>query len=147
VWSDTGTAERRDEKIQTVLKKHKLAASDLTRSERAKALKQFRSGTGWHRADAMDQLSEEEADIIARRLLRRVQAKTPLPESKAATLKSSLISTLKERFVGSQARASGTPEQARDEFLEKTASYLNEVELAALRQAFASGLRPLPGEQ
>jgi len=147
VWSDSGSPQTQDDRLQTVLKNHKLTASELTPSVRAKALRQFRSGTGWHRADAMDQLSAEEAGIIAGRLLRRVEAKTPLPETKAATLRSSLTSALKERFVGSPARASRTPEQERDDFLEKAAGYLNETELASLREAFASGLRPLPGEK
>src|SRR5262249_10319636 len=30
VWSDSGTAETRDDKLQTVLQKHKLTASELT---------------------------------------------------------------------------------------------------------------------
>jgi hypothetical protein len=94
----------------------------------------------------VDQLSEEEASIIAARLLRRVQVKTPLAEPKAATLKSSLADTLKERFLRSPEQPSRTPEQERDDFLKKAASYLNETELVALRDAFASGLRPLPGE-
>src|SRR5262245_2915581 len=137
----------RNEMVQTVLKRHKLTATELIRSARAQALKQFRSGTGWHRADAMDELSEEEAGIIAARLVRRVQAKTQLPETKAAMLESSLTNALKERFLGSPARASRTPEQERDDFLEKAAGYLNEMELASLRDAFASGLRPLTGEK
>jgi hypothetical protein len=95
----------------------------------------------------MDQLSEEEAGIIAARLLRRVQAKTPLAETKAATLKRSLADTLKERFLRSPEQPSRVPEQERDDFLKKAVGYLNETELASLRDAFASGLRPLPGEQ
>jgi hypothetical protein len=147
VWAESGSSQTRNETLETILKRHKLTATELTRSARTKALRQFRSGTDWHRADAMDQLSEEEAGIIAARLLRRVQAKTPLPETKAATLKASLINTLKERFLGSPERASRTPEQERDDFLEKAAAYLNETEVASLREAFASGLRPLAGER
>lgn len=128
-------------------KGHKLSATELTRSERARALKEFRLGTTWHRADAMDQLSEEEAGIIAVRLVGRVQAKTPLSATRAATLTSSIANTLKERFTGSPERASRSQEQERDDFLKKAASYLNEAELASLSDAFASGLRPLPGEQ
>ncbi len=131
------------------MKDHKLTATELTRSERARALKEFRSGTGWHRTDALDKLSEEEAGIIAERMLRRVQAKTPLTDGKAATLKSSIRDTLIERFTDSRDRASRSQEQEqeRDDFLEKAAAYLNEGELASLREAFESGLRPLPGER
>jgi len=79
--------------------------------------------------------------------LRRVQAKTALSETKAAALRSSLANTLRERFVGSPGSPSRAPEQDRDDFLQKAASYLNEAELASLRDAFVSGLRPLAGEQ
>jgi hypothetical protein len=147
VWTQGGSSQMRNETLEAVLKGHKLTADELTGSSRAKALKQFRSGTGWHRADGLDQLSEEEAGIIAARLLRRVQARTPLSKAKAATLRISLTNALKERFVGSPARASRTAEEERYDFLKKAAAYLNETELASLREAFASGLRPLTGEK
>jgi hypothetical protein len=134
------------ETLETVLKPHKLTATELKRSERAQPLRRFSSATGWHRADAMDQLSEEEAGIIAARLVRRVQAKTPLSKAKATTLRDSITGTLKERFTGSPERASRSQEQERDDFLEKAAGYLNETELRSLRDAMDSGLRPLPGE-
>jgi hypothetical protein len=146
VWSDRGSSQARNEILQTILKSHKLTATELTPAARSKTLKQFRSGAGWHRADDMDKLSEEEAGIIAARLLRRVQVKTPLSEIKATTLRNSLTDTLRERFVGSSARAY-RPDEEREEFLKKASSYLTETELASLRDAFASGLRPLPGEQ
>jgi hypothetical protein len=147
VWSDSRPSGERMETLGTVLKSHELTATELKRSERARALRRFQSGRDWYRADAMDRLSEEEAGIIAARLLRRVQAKTPLPESKATMLRSAMTDMLRERFTGSPERASRSQEQERDDFLEKAAGYLNDAELASLREAFASGLRPLPGEQ
>jgi hypothetical protein len=147
VWADNRPASERLQMLETVLESHELTATELKRSERAQALKRFRAGTGWHRADAMDQLSAEEAGIIANRLLRRVQTKTPLSETKAATLRNSMANTLKERFTGSPERASRSQEQEGDDFLDKAAAYLNEAELAALREAINSGLRPLPDEQ
>lgn len=146
-WSDNIPLRAKKEALQTVLKRHDLSATELRRSERARALKAFQSGTGWHRADAVDRLSEEESGIIAARLVRRVQGKTPLTESKAATLKESLRATLVERFTGSPERAARSLEEERDDLLKKAAGYLNEKELAALKDAFASGVRPLPGEE
>jgi hypothetical protein len=146
VWSESGSTKTRNDTFQPVLDKQKLTATELTGSPRARALKQFQSGKGWHRADAVDQLSEEESSIITARILRRVQAKTPLTEAKATMLRSALTDALKERFLRPPGRPSRTPEQERNDILKKTADYLNETELGALRDAFASGLRPLPGE-
>ena len=133
--------------LEPVLKKRKLTATELRGQARAQALKDFHSGTGWHRADAVDRLSEEEAGIIASRLVDRVQARTPLPQDKAATLRSALESGFKDNFIGSAERPRRTAEQERAAFLEAAARYLNETELTALREAIASGYRPLPGEK
>lgn len=90
VWSDSRPSGERMETLATVLKSHELTATELKRSERARALRRFQSGRDWYRADAMDRLSEEEAGIIAAQLLRRVQSKTPLPEAKATMLRSAM---------------------------------------------------------
>jgi len=95
------------------------------------------------RANARAKIDDIKARILS---LKRIQAKTPLSETKAATLRDSIAGTLKERFTGSEERASRTQEQERDDFLEKAAGYLNETELRSLRDAMNSGLRPLPGE-
>jgi hypothetical protein len=95
----------------------------------------------------MDQLSEEEAGIIATRLIRRIQGKTELSEAKAETLRTAMTQTLKERFLGLSEQPARTPTEERQAFLQKAAAYLDERELAALNEAIALGFRPLPGEQ
>jgi len=133
--------------LEAVLRKRKLKATELTGKTRAQTLKKFQSGAGWHRADAMDRLSEEEAGIIAVRIVRRIQSKTPLPEATAETLRNALADTLKKRFLGSGGEPPRSDEQERVAFLEAAASYLNETELRALREAITSGYRPLPDEK
>ena len=133
--------------LTPVLKKRKLTATELTGRTRAQALKDFKSGTGWLRADAVDQLSEEEAGIIASRLVGRVNARTPLSEEKASTLRSALAAIFKENFIGSPDRPRPSAEQERAALLKDASRYLSETELATLRHALASGFRPLPDEK
>ena len=133
--------------VEAVLKKRKLPATEVTGGARAQALKDFQTGAGWLRADDVDLLSKEEAGIIASRLVGRVQARTPLSEDKAATLRSALETRFKENFIGSAERPRPSLEQERAAFLEDAARFLNETELTALREAIASGYRPRPGEK
>ncbi|MCI0537994.1 MAG: hypothetical protein L0Z50_22490 [Verrucomicrobiales bacterium] len=147
VWAEGGSSKARRNAVEGILKKQKLAATELSNDARPRARSEFQSGGGWHRADAVDRLSEEEAGIIAARLVRRVQAKAPLSETNAETLRKAATDTLKKRFLGSPEEPSRTPEQEQEAFLKAAANYLNATELTALREAIASGLRPLPGEQ
>src|ERR671918_499108 len=63
------------------------AISEVQGEARDQALKEFQSGHGWYRGAEVDRLSEEEAGIIAARLVRRVEAKTTLPEIKTERLR------------------------------------------------------------
>jgi len=146
VWAEGGASKARIATFEAILKEENLTATELAGEARARALKEFQSGSGWHRAKDVDRLSVEEARTIAARLSRRVQATTPLTETKAETLRNALADTLKKRFLGSPDEASPSPEQEQEAFLQAAAGYLNETELTALREAIASGLCPLPGE-
>jgi hypothetical protein len=132
--------------VKAILKKQKLTAVELTDGPRAEALQGFRSGENWLRADALDRLSQEEAQIIARRLVRRVEARTRLSADKATRLRSSIADKLEENFTGSSGRPRQSAEQERAAFFEAAAHYLNEMELTALREAVAGGFRALPDE-
>jgi hypothetical protein len=115
----------------------------LSGSAAANALADFRSRTNWYRAAAVDRLSEEEAEIIAARLIRRTQAKATLPKDTAAALQRLMAETTARRFID--------PENNPREKLEVAArarakELLNEQQLAAFEQAYAAGFRPLPNE-
>ena len=146
-WAAAGSSKTRMSTVEAVLKKRKLTVTEVTGRERRQALKDFQSGTNWLRADAVDQLSEEEAGVIARRLVSRVQARAPLTADKAETLRNALETGFKENFIGVPGRPRPSAEQERTTFLEAAARYLSETELTALREAVAAGYRPLAGEK
>src|SRR5712692_5140449 len=80
VWKADANAEARSH-VAAELKEDR--ATEMQRTARDEAVKDFLSGKGWYHAADVDRLSEEEADIIAARLVRWVQAKTGLPKDKA----------------------------------------------------------------
>ena len=115
----------------------------LSGSALAKARADFLLRTNWYRAAAVDRLSEQEAEIIAARLIHRIQSTTPLPKDTAATLQRLIAETTARRFID--------PENNPREKLEaatrsRAKELLNEQQFAALEQAYAAGLRPLPNE-
>lgn len=106
---------------------------------RDQALKEFQSGRGWYRGAEVARLSEEEAGIIAARLVRRVQAKTTLGNDKAERLERILVDAYTKRFA----------EETYEETLpvrQLAGDLLDEKQIAILEQAIDKGVRPLPGE-
>lgn len=145
VWNAASKPEAR----RTVATK--LQAQDATEvagRSRDEAIAEFLSGAGWYRGKAVDRLSEEEAGIIAVRLVRRVQAKIALTGDPAEGLQRALAEALKQRFTDAQAKenldallqsAHGLPEAA--------GPYLVKEQMPILQEAIARGLCPLPNEK
>jgi hypothetical protein len=107
---------------------------------RAEALKELESGQGWYRGVEVHRLSEEEAGIIAARLVRRVEAKMTLEKNKAERLRRVLADALKKCFT-----ERGGPEALPIRQL--VGGILDKKEIALLQSAVDSGVRPLPNEK
>lgn len=82
VGAENSTPESRVKAVQSVLDKRDVTATGLKGTARDTALKDFESRSGWYRGVEVDQLSKQEAGIIAARLVRRLQAKVSLSEEK-----------------------------------------------------------------
>jgi hypothetical protein len=136
VWkADADTATRRE--VVTDLNEDRV--TELDGKPRDEAVTDFLSGKGWYHAAEVDRLSDEEAGIIAARLVRRVQAKTPLTQDKAERLERTLADACRKRFV----------EKTQDEGIsvrQLAGDFLDEKQLAALKEAVNAGVRPLPNE-
>jgi copper chaperone CopZ len=115
------------------------AVNEVQGEARDQALKEFESGQGWYRSAEVDRLSEEEAGIIAARLVRRVGAKITLAENKAERLREVLAAALKKCFTEGQ-------DQGRLQARQLTRDFLDEKQIAVLQQAIEKGVRPLPNE-
>jgi hypothetical protein len=85
VWTD-GTAEAaRANAVIAVSNAHNLSAEELTGGAQDSALQSFRSGRDWYRGAEVDRLSEDEAGIIADRLMLRATAIGPIVAIKCWT--------------------------------------------------------------
>ncbi len=114
------------------------AASELQGLARDEALKNFHASRGWYRGTDVDRLSEEEAGIIAARLVRRVQAKTALAETQRQRLQEALTSALKKCLTETGSEKLPVRQIA--------GNLLDENQLRILQEAVAKGMRPLANE-
>jgi len=88
--------------------------------------------------------SEEEAGIIAARLVRRIQAKVSVSEEKAKAIQAEFTDIFKRRFTGNQE----TDESNTEEHLIRVLrSHLDEKDVAMLKETLPRSLSPLPGEK
>jgi copper chaperone CopZ len=139
VWKLESDAETRRNVTAGLKEDH---ATEVEGVSRDKTLKDFMSGKGWYRGADVDRLSEEEAGIIATRLVRRVQAKTPLAKDKAEGLQRALTDALRKKLTGD---CCGT-NQKQSSVEDAASKYLDQEQIKILREATDKGVRPLPNE-
>jgi len=125
-------------------------AKEVQGEARDEAVKSFLSGKGWYRGADVDRLSEEEAGIIAARLIRRVEAKTPLPKEKAQALQRDLAESWSKCVTSGKHVASNPGDQPACRFEDISGDiarkYLNQEQLKFWKEAVERGVRPLPNE-
>ena len=145
VWKPESDAETRSQ-VAAGLKEDR--ATELQGDSRDKAVQDFLSGKGWYHGADVDRLSEEEADIIAARLVRWVQAKSSLAKEKAEGLQRAFAETLRKDLTGEYARLNQKPRRLGD----IARDYLNEEQIKILKQAIKdeeaieNGEKPVPKE-
>lgn len=148
VGAENSTPESRVKAVQSVLDKRDVTATGLKGAARDTALKDFESRSGWYRGGEVDQLSKQEAGIIAARLVRRLQTRVSLSDEKARALEAAFTDVFKRRFTGNSDKSKQTSlDQRNDELLKVAREHLDEKSIEALKEAVASGLRPLPNEK
>src|SRR3989441_2389772 len=141
VWKPDSDAETRRNVAAELKEDH---ATELEGKSRDNAVKNFLSGKGWYRGADVDRLSEEEADIIAARLVRWMQAKTALPKDKAEGLQHAFSDTLRKDLTGKSVGPNRLEDVARE--------YLDQEQIKILKEAIKdevaieNGERPVPKE-
>jgi copper chaperone CopZ len=139
VWKPESDAEMRRNVSAELKEDH---ATEIKADSRDEVLKGFLSGRGWYRGADVNRLSQEEAGIIAARLVRRVQAKTALAEDKAEGLQHALADSLRKDLTGESADQS----QKQTRLEEVAREYLDRDQIKVLSQAIEKGVRPLRNE-
>src|SRR5438067_12532628 len=139
VWKRESDGSARRKIVADLKEDH---AIELDGKPRDVAVNDFLSGKGWYRGADVDRLSEEEADVIAARLVRRVQAKPALAKGKAEGLQRALGDAYRQRLSNKISR-----EQELSRFQEIGREYLAKDQVAILQGAIESGVLALPSEQ
>src|SRR5262249_53760019 len=137
VWKPDAGAETR-RKVATDLQEDR--ATELEGKLRDEAVADFLSGKGWYRGSDVARLSEEEAGIIAARLVKRVQTKGTLPNDKAERLRQVLTDPFRKMFTQGQ-------HQKEMSVQELAGDFLDEKQIALLKEAIQEGVRPLPEDE
>jgi hypothetical protein len=141
VWKPESNAEARRNVTAELKEDH---ATEMQGKSRDEAVKDFLSGKGWYRGAEVDRLSEEEAGVIAARLVRWVQAKTPLAKEKAEALQRAFTDTLRKDLTGKSVGPNRLEDVAR--------GYLDQEQIKILKEvikdevAIENGERPVPKE-
>ncbi|HMC21584.1 MAG TPA: cation transporter [Thermoanaerobaculia bacterium] len=108
----------------------------------AELLASFESSGGWFDAASVDRLSEQEAGIIAARLVKRLAARTAITAEQDTTLRKAIEQACRKRFID------GEDSDLEAQFLAVAkAAHLDAQVVAALREVVALGYRPLPNEE
>jgi hypothetical protein len=145
-WDERIGPKVRRDCLRLVLAPHGLAARELTGVARGSALRHFTRGADWYRADALDRLSEEEAAIIAARLVRRVTV--PLSHERTEQLRGALTEVCRHELVTRPLTSAGLRHRTIATGVAKAGRKLLEgAALQALQAAAALGHRPIQGER
>ena len=136
VWKPDSDAETRRNVTAELKEDH---ATELEGKSRDNAVKDFLSGKGWYRGADVDRLSEEEADIIAARLVRWVQAETALPKDKAEGLQHAFSDTLRKDLTGKSTGPNRLEDVARE--------YLDQEQIKILKDAIKDEVAIENGER
>ncbi len=142
VWKDPGQGRADIERVEAIFNQRGLDVMPLQGAEREEALKDFRTSSKWYRGADVDRLSEEEARVVAARLVRRVEKSLDLPSDRAAALREDVTAVLRRLMVTE--RPTGRNALAMRELLDAARKNLNGQELREFEKALALGIRRLP---
>jgi hypothetical protein len=143
VWNESSSAAQRATALKQIADKHDVPLDEITGAARETSISAFRSGKGWHRGSDVDRLSEQEAVVIANRLLDRTGVEAPSSKSKADAIRPELTETVRQLLVGTMPPM----EECWQRLTRIGRKHFNEAELTAFEHAFEKGYRPVGDEQ
>jgi hypothetical protein len=132
VWKENVASRARGKIVASSFEQKKVR--EIKSSAREQALQTFLSGHGWYRGAAVDRLSEEEAGIMAGRLVRRMQRLITLTEAKASTLQREFGEVMANKLTKGE-----SPEQTEAALMKICQQHLDEKDIAVLHEAHQKG--------
>lgn len=141
VWKEPGDPKSGLASLEPVFEKHGLDVLALQGSERDAALAASAARANWHRGPDVDRLSEEEARVVAARLVARlVKRGVVLDPERATALRDDLAKRLAQWFVGER------PPGQKLDLTGLARTYLDAGQLAEFEKVVSQGFRRLPDD-
>lgn len=142
VWKEP--ALRKDSDVEALFDRNRSSAAVLRGDSREKALKAYRSDR-WYAAADVDRLSEQEARVIASRLVNRAKPQLAASPERLAALTEDLTAVFARGLKGND-EGCDTRDELEEELVKAASKHLNSEQLAELRKAGEKGIQALPGE-
>lgn len=142
VWSERSTPKQRSAAFKSILNQAEIAGKELAGEARQQALNSFQQKTGWYRGAEVDRLSEEEAGVIAARLVRRIRAKITVTDDKANAIEQGFTAVLKQKLTGKSTKG-----DAQEAMINICRESLSQKDVAILQEAFAAGVCAVKDEK
>ena len=130
VWKPEVKRNARKEALTAALKNQGVVIRELGSSDRKAALAEFPSSKEWLRGNDVDRLSEEEAGIMAARLVRRIKTIVPLDDAKALLIERQSADVLKRHLTGQLPDGTSPKEEIRKVLRQ----YLDEKDVEVLQE-------------
>jgi len=147
VWIENTLPTSRSAKVESVFKKYNLNAEEIGDKEYTQLLQDFSSGKDWYRGTNVDRLTEEEAIIIADRLVRRIKNKVSISDTGANALESAFANFFKKRFIEDSAKPRiNSKTKIEEELLVVGRKCIDKKDEVILQEIISLGYRPLPDE-
>lgn len=144
LWADEA---RYPERVISVLQAHGMSGVELKDREYEQSSDSF-AGGGWYRPVQLEQLSAEEARLIALRLVRRLEGKKSVTPDAAERLAERLEEACARALGGaSPGSAAIRREQIASALRDAAKNVLDAEAFQAFAGAVSLGHRPLPGER
>lgn len=142
VWKDPKDRGSGAKTVETIFRARSLEVIPAKGALLEAALKDFSFGGKWYRGAEVTRLSEEEAGVIASRLVRRVEKRVALSPDRAAALREDLAAAFKHLFA--ERSAGENVVLKKQELVDLARKNLDAEQLAEFEKALAKGIWRLP---
>jgi hypothetical protein len=147
VWPDSSAHRRNSDKVLVILTRYGLMASELAESERLEPLESFASGCDWYGPTGLDRLSDEEARVIAGRIIARLRGRIPMTLDRAKRLETAIgVACARVLPDASATSASVRRHEIASAILGAGRPMLGNLDFVIFSEAVALGHRSLPSE-
>lgn len=155
VWKENNNTAASEKSTMAIFKEQNMDVQMVAGKEYNAMLDDFnKDKKNWLRHTDVDQLSLIEAGEIASRIVARVNAKTPLSNETASSLKADFENLFKNRFITMKTTdinkdpnlVATFKQKTEDDLLAAGKKYLDATQMNALQTAIELGLQPVEGE-